>query len=82
MTIQCEYCGKYAGSIRALTSTPCIRHPLGPSRGYHKLYEGSEKAVYTCKYCGKTDKTISNLTNSKCSKHPNGFAKGNHAPSL
>ncbi|WP_187477404.1 hypothetical protein [Amniculibacterium sp. G2-70] len=82
MTIQCEYCEKSASSIRALTGTPCTRHPLGSCKGNHKLYEGSEKPIYTCKYCGRTEKSIAILTNSTCGRHPSGFAKGKHAPSL
>ena len=61
MTIQCEYCGKSASSIRALTGTPCTRHPLGSCKGNHKLYEGSEKPIYTCKYCGRTEKVSPSL---------------------
>lgn len=45
----CAYCGKSFSSVSQLTRAGlCARHPDGPVRGGHKLYEGSEKAVYTC----------------------------------
>ena len=48
----CEYCGSKYSSVSSLTSCSCFRHPDGPNKGKHKLYEGSEKAQYVCKYCG------------------------------
>lgn len=58
----CEYCGYKAGSVQSLTCMSCIRHPAGPNKGKHKLYEGSEKAMYTCKYCGYHVGSIQTLT--------------------
>lgn len=48
-TCYCEYCGKKFASVRQLTSATCVRHPDGPNKGRHKLYEGTEKSEYTCK---------------------------------
>ena len=45
----CEYCGSKSSSVSSLTSQSCTKHPSGPSKGKHKLYEGSEKSQYTCK---------------------------------
>ena len=78
----CEYCGASASSITMLTHNNCLRHPLGASKGKHKLYEGSEKSQYSCKYCGKTESTIQKLVNANCLRHPKGIAKGKHEPSL
>lgn len=46
----CKYCGHKATSVNSLTSSLCQRHPEGPGKGHHALYEGGEKA--SCKYCG------------------------------
>ena len=78
----CEYCGTKSSSISSLTASSCSRHPLGPNKGKHKLYEGSEKSKYNCKYCGTSATTISSLTASSCSRHPEGHNKGKHAPAL
>lgn len=78
----CKYCGKKAASVQSLTSSSCLRHPNGPSKGRHALYEGAEKTSYLCKYCGKKSADIQSLTASKCLRHPNGAAKGNHEPAL
>ncbi len=78
----CEYCGYKAGSVQSLTCMSCIRHPAGPNKGKHKLYEGSEKALYTCKYCGYHVGSIQALTRMSCLRHPNGANKGNHSPAL
>ena len=78
----CEYCGQKFSSVSSLTAASCSRHPLGPGKGKHKLYEGSEKAKYTCKYCGQSFSSISSMTASSCSRHPNGAGKGKHAPAL
>ena len=78
----CEYCGQKFSSVSSLTAMSCSRHPLGPGKGKHKLYEGSEKAKYTCKYCGQTFGSISSMTGLSCSRHPNGAGKGKHAPAL
>lgn len=78
----CKYCGRKATSVQSLTSSSCLRHPNGPSKGRHALYEGAEKTSYQCKFCGKKSTDIQSLTASKCLRHPNGVAKGNHEPAL
>ena len=78
----CKYCGHKAPSVASLTASACIRHPDGPHKGRHALYEGSEKDKYTCKYCGKQFSSIASLTASKCIRHPAGPHKGNHVPAL
>lgn len=78
----CEYCGQKFSSISALTSVSCNRHPNGPGKGKHKLYEGSEKSKYSCKYCGQSFTTLSGLTAVSCNRHPNGPGKGKHSPAL
>ena len=78
----CKYCGHKASSVASLTASACIRHPNGPHKGRHVLYEGSEKESYTCKYCGRKATSISSLTASACIRHPNGPHKGKHAPAL
>lgn len=78
----CEYCGTKSSSISGLTAPSCHRHPLGASKGKHKLYEGSEKSQYSCKYCGTSASTIMGLTGNSCHRHPNGTGKGKHAPAL
>ena len=78
----CKYCGHKTASVASLTASACFRHPNGPHKGRHALYEGSEKASYTCKYCGHKASCISSLTSSACIRHPNGPGKGKHAPAL
>lgn len=78
----CEYCGYKATSVQILTSMACFRHPIGPNKGKHKLYEGSEKSKYTCKYCGYSTNSIQLLTSMTCFRHPDGPNKGKHAPAL
>lgn len=78
----CEYCGYSASSVVYLTAGNCTRHPNGPGKGKHKLYEGTEKQQYTCKYCGRTYPTIQSMTAGLCMRHPNGAGKGKHAPAL
>ncbi len=78
----CEYCGDKRSSIQTLTMQACTRHPLGPHKGKHKLYEGSEKQRYECKYCGESKDSIAKLTLGKCVRHPDGIHKGRHAPTL
>lgn len=78
----CEYCGHRFPSVRLLTSAPCVRHPVGPNKGRHKLYEGTEKSEYTCKYCGKKFPSIMLMTAASCVNHPKGPNKGNHSPAL
>ena len=36
----CEYCGAKYSSIASLTNGYCLKHPNGPNKGKHKLYEG------------------------------------------
>lgn len=78
----CEYCGLKSSSVSFLTAGSCARHPNGPHKGRHKLYEGAEKSRYTCKYCGISSSSISSLTVGYCVRHPNGPHKGRHAPAL
>ena len=77
------YCGQSFKSVSELTRTGlCARHPDGLVRGKHKLYEGTEKTVYTCKYCGTEARTIDRLTSSTCVHHPKGPNRGHHEPAL
>ena len=78
----CEYCGHSASSVQSLTASSCYRHPKGPNKGRHKLYEGGEKSKYTCKYCGHQASSIQTLISSSCFRHPDGPNKGRHAPAL
>lgn len=78
----CMYCGQKYSSVSSLTGSSCTRHPNGPLKGKHALYEGSEKSQYTCKYCGQKYSTIASLTGSSCTRHPNGPLKGKHSPAL
>lgn len=78
----CEYCGQKFSSVTSLTANSCHRHPNGPNKGKHKLYEGSEKSKYTCKYCGQSFSSLTSLTGNSCHRHPNGANKGKHAPAL
>ncbi len=78
----CEYCGQKFSSVTSLTAGSCYRHPNGPNKGKHKLYEGSEKSKYTCKYCGQSFSSLTSLTAGSCYRHPNGPNKGKHAPAL
>lgn len=78
----CEFCGFKTSSVQSLTAMSCIHHPLGPNKGKHKLYEGSEKVKYTCKYCGFQVASIQSLTAMSCIRHPSGPNKGKHVPAL
>ena len=78
----CKYCGLKTTSVNSLTSLSCQRHPNGPGKGRHALYEGGEKTTYVCKYCGLKSISIASLTSSKCQRHPNGPQKGRHEPAL
>jgi 5-methylcytosine-specific restriction endonuclease McrA len=78
----CRYCGTSSSGVSSLTSSNCQRHPNGPFKGKHVLYEGSEKSQYTCKYCGTHASSISSLTSSSCQRHPDGSFKGHHEPAL
>ena len=76
----CEFCGRKASSIQSLSAGYCLRHPLGPGKGKHMLYEGPEAARYVCEYCGREAPSILTLTTGSCLRHPNGPNKGNHKP--
>ena len=78
----CKYCGHKTTSVNSLTASLCQRHPDGPAKGRHALYEGGEKTSYVCKYCGLKSTSIASLTSSKCQRHPSGPAKGRHEPAL
>lgn len=78
----CKHCGTKHSSIQSLTSGSCSRHPLGPNKGKHALYEGSEKSKYQCKFCGTPYSSLSSLTAASCSKHPSGANKGKHEAAL
>ncbi|MBQ3290270.1 MAG: hypothetical protein IJH50_12795 [Kiritimatiellae bacterium] len=68
--------------MNSLTASLCQRHPDGPAKGRHVLYEGEEKSTYVCKYCGLKSISIALLTSSKCQRHPDSAQKGRHAPAL
>lgn len=78
----CEYCGQQFTSVQSMTGMSCHRHPLGPYKGKHKPYEGSEKSRYTCKYCGQQFTSIQSMTGMWCFRHPAGPNNGKHAPML
>lgn len=78
----CKYCGHKAASVGSLTGSACMRHPEGPGRGRHAVYEGSEKCIYVCKWCGRKAGDIASLTSSQCQRHPDGPGKGRHEPAL
>lgn len=82
MNHYCKYCGARAPSIASLTGSSCPRHPNGPNRGKHGLYEGAEKSRYECRYCGAGAPSIASLTGSSCPRHPSGANKGKHEPAL
>ena len=76
----CKYCGTFRSSVQSLTACSCPRHPDGPNKGRHTLYQGSEKPQYTCEYCGTKRSSIASLTACSCPRHPNGPSKGKHSP--
>jgi hypothetical protein len=78
----CKYCGRETSSVSSLTSGTCHRHPDGPNKGKHALYEGDEKSKYTCKNCGRDASSLSALTSGTCHRHPDGPNKGKHQPAL
>ena len=82
MNYYCKYCGASNSSLSSLTANPCMRHPLGPNKGKHVLYEGSEKTKYQCKFCGSSNASLSSLTANHCMRHPLGPNKGKHEPAL
>lgn len=78
----CKNCGVKAPSISNLTAGFCLRHPQGPNKGKHVLYEGAEKSRYPCKHCGNSAASISALVASFCLRHPLGANNGRHEPAL
>ena len=78
----CEYCGSKSSSVSSLTGNACFRHPSGPNKGKHALYEAAEKPQYTCKNCGTKFSSLTSLTGNACFRHPDGANKGKHAPAL
>ena len=82
MKYYCKHCGTSNSSLSSLTANPCMRHPLGPNKGRHELYEGSEKSKYQCKFCGTSNSSLSYLVSNPCMKHPLGPNKGRHAAAL
>ncbi len=76
----CKYCGERFSSVEILGASLCIRHPDGPNKGRHALFEGGEQAQYTCKYCGHQSPRIATLVSALCIRHPNGPNKGRHEP--
>ena len=78
----CKLCGQKFSSVRTLTSMSCPRHPDGPSKGKHQIYEGGAKDEYLCKYCGNKSRSLSTLTSMSCPRHPDGPHKGKHSPAL
>jgi len=78
----CAYCGYKASSVRALTTSKCMRHPDGALKGVHVLYEGAEKEEYVCRHCGCKASSLRALTAGKCMRHPKGAFKGCHSPAL
>ena len=78
----CKYCGTKYSDLSSLTANSCTRHPLGPNKGKHALYEGSEKSKYQCKFCGTAYSTLATLTSNSCSRHPLGANKGKHEAAL
>ena len=78
----CKYCGTKYPSISSLTAGSCHRHPSGPNKSKHALYEGAEKSRYECKYCGTGYSSLSSLTSSSCHRHPFGANKGKHEAAL
>ncbi len=78
----CKHCGSKYSSIASLTASSCLRHPSGPNKGKHTLYEGSEKSRYECKFCGTGYSSLTSLTTSSCNRHPLGANKGKHEAAL
>lgn len=69
----CKLCGTKDKDVFHLTHEFCAqktrinRFLLGHSKpGYHELYEGAEKEIYTCKHCGRTSKSFSGLVTNIC----------------
>ena len=79
---KCKYCGMNFSCVNVLTSGTCGRHPNGPHKGRHALYEGGDKSQYICKYCGMKFTNLTVLCSQTCGRHPNGPHKGRHSPAL
>jgi DNA-directed RNA polymerase subunit RPC12/RpoP len=82
MNYYCKYCGTKNSNLASLTVSDCQRHPAGPNKGKHALYEGAEKPKYECKHCGASNSNLASLTGSSCPRHPLGANKGHHEPAL
>jgi len=82
MNYYCKYCGAKNSSLATLTANACMRHPLGPNKGKHALYEGDEKSKYECKLCGASNASLATLTANSCPRHPDGPNKGKHEPAM
>lgn len=80
--VYCKYCGTSASSVHSLVVNKCPRHPAGPYKGPHVLYQGGEKPQYVCEYCGTKASSIHSLVVNKCPRHPDGPYKGYHSPAL
>lgn len=78
----CKNCGTSFSSLQSLTGASCHRHPSGPNRGKHELFEGPEASRYACKYCGTTFSSLATLTGASCYRHPDGPNRGKHSPAL
>jgi hypothetical protein len=78
----CKHCGTSNSDLASLVANPCMRHPLGPNKGKHELYEGSEKAQYACKFCGAKNPSLASLVSNPCIRHPQGANKGRHEAAL
>jgi len=78
----CKNCGQKYSSVQSLTAGFCPKHPDGPNKGKHQLYQGSEKSQYVCQYCGRKYSSLLSLTAGFCPRHPKGPNKGKHSPAL
>lgn len=79
---KCKYCGMNFPNMTPLAGGTCGRHPDGPHKGRHALYEGTDKSQYTCKYCGMKFSNLNVLCAQPCGRHPQGPHKGRHSPAL
>ena len=78
MSEYCKYCGTSARDARSLLMNSCPKHPNGPGRGKHALYEGGERNEYVCMYCGTKSRHLSTLLSNSCFRHPDGPGRGKH----
>lgn len=74
----CRYCGGGASTVRSLVGMSCPRHPDGPGRGKHALYEGVVGERYLCVNCGLGQSSLRGLLSTSCPRHPEGAGKGKH----